>query len=242
MTGTIVNVVAIAIGSLIGLLLKRGIPDKINSAIIKAEGVAIFVIGLNGVLTAMLSVGLDGKLRADGALLLLVSLVIGCLAGEALKIESRLNGLAGVMERRLKADNISKGFVTASLVFVIGAMGIVGAINDGLSGDPTILFTKSMLDFITAIVLTATLGIGVIFAAVPVLIVQGSISLLARAVALYISDDLIRLFSIVGYALVMALGFNFLADTKIRVANLLPALAVPIIYYYISPLIMPAAG
>ena len=233
MTGTFVNVGGIIIGSLIGLFLKRGIPENINNAIIKVEGVAILVIGLNGVLTAMLSVGASGRLESDGALLLLVSLVVGCLVGEALKIEDRLNGLSGVLERRLKSDNLSKGFVTASLVFVIGAMAIVGALNDGLSGDHTILFTKTMLDFITAIVLAASLGIGVIFSAIPVFIVQGAISMLARFIAPYISDELIRLFSMVGYALVMALGLNFLADTKIRAANLLPALAVPIAYYYI---------
>lgn len=233
MTGTFVNAIAIIIGSLIGLLLKRGIPENINKAIIKAEGVAILVIGLNGVLTAMLSVSADGKLNADGALLLLISLAVGCLVGEALKIEARLNGLSGVMERKLKADNLSKGFVTATLVFVIGAMGIVGALNDGLTGDHTVLFTKSMLDFITAIILTASLGIGVIFAAIPVFIVQGAISMLARFIAPYVSDELIRLFSIVGYSLVMAIGFNFLADTKIRVANLLPALAIPVIYYFL---------
>ena len=233
MTGTIVNVIAILAGSLIGVLLKRGIPEHINAAIIKAEGVAILVIGLNGVLTAMLFFGADGKLHADGALLLLISLAAGCLIGEVVKIEDRLNGLSGVMERKLKADNLSKGFVTATLIFVIGAMSIVGALNDGLSGDHTILFTKSMLDFITAIVLTASLGIGVIFAAIPVFIVQGAIAVLARIISPYISEELIRLFSMVGYALVMALGLNFLADTKIRVANLLPALAVPIAYYYI---------
>ena len=233
MVGTFVNVGGIVIGSLIGLFFKRGIPENINKAIIKAEGVAILVIGLNGVLTAMLSVGAGGKLESDGALLLLVSLVAGCLIGEALKIEDRLNGLSGVMERRLKSDNLSKGFVTATLVFVIGAMAIVGALNDGLTGDHTILFTKTMLDFITSIVLAASLGVGVIFSAIPVFIVQGAISMLARFIAPYISDELIRLFSMVGYALVMALGFNFVADTKIRAANLLPALAVPIAYYYI---------
>jgi len=233
MTGTIVNVIAIVIGSLIGLLMKRGIPAHINTAIIKAEGVAILVIGLNGVLTAMLVVGADGRLSADGALLLLISLAVGCLIGELLKIEDRLNSLSGVMERKLKADDISKGFIPATLVFVIGAMSIVGAINDGMTGDSTILFTKSMLDFITAIVLTASLGIGVIFAAIPVFVFQGAIAMLARVIAPFVSDEPIRLFSMVGYALVMTLGFNFLADTKVRVANLLPSLIVPVVYYHV---------
>jgi len=233
MTGTIVNVIAIIIGSFIGLLIKRGIPANINTSITKVQGVAILIIGLNGVLTAMLSVGADGKVESDGALVLLISLVVGCIIGEVLKIEDRLNGLSGVMERKLKADNMSKGFMTATLIFVIGAMSIVGALNDGLTGDHTILFTKSLLDFVTAIILTTSLGIGVIFAAIPVFIVQGGISMLARIIAPYLSDELIRLFSMVGYALVMTLGFNFLANTKIRVANLLPALAIPVAYYFI---------
>ena len=231
MTGTIVNVIAIIVGGLIGLLLKRGIPAHINAAIIKAQGIAILIIGLNGVLTAMLALGSDGKLSSNGALLLLISLVVGCLLGELLKIEDRLNRLSGLMERKLKADDLSKGFVPATLVFVIGAMSIVGAINDGMTGDSTILFTKSVLDFITAIVLTGTLGIGVMLAAVPVFLIQGAIAMLARFIAPYVTDEPIRLFSMVGYALVMAIGFNFLVDTKIRVANLLPALIIPIVYY-----------
>jgi len=233
MTGTIVNVVAIIIGSLIGLALKRGIPQNINKAIIKIQGVAILIIALNGVLTAMLVVGTDGRLLSDGALLLLISLVIGCFIGEIIKIEDRLNNFSDLMERKLKADNLSKGFIPATLVFVIGAMSIVGALNDGLTGDSTILFTKSVLDFITAIILTASLGIGVMFSAIPVFLYQGGIAMLARVIAPYLSDEPIRLLSMVGYALVMILGFNFLADTKIRVANLLPALVFPIAYYYI---------
>ena len=233
MTGTIVNAIAIVIGSLIGMLFKRGIPDRVNTAIIKAEGIAIFVIGLNGVLTAMLSIGANGRLQADGAVLLLISLAVGCIIGELIKIEDRFNKLSLVIERKLKADNFAKGFVTATLVYVIGAMSIVGAINDGLTGDSTVLFTKSLLDFITSIILASTFGAGVIFSAIPVFIYQGAIAMLARFIAPYATDEPIRLLSMVGYALVMTIGFNFLADTKVRIANLLPALAIPIIYYLI---------
>ena len=231
MTGTIVNAIAIIIGSLIGLLFKRGIPERVNNAIIKAEGIAILIIGLNGVLTAMLSVGAGGKIQADGAILLLISLAVGCVIGELLKIEDRFNSLSEKVERKLKADNFARGFVTSTLVYVIGAMGIVGAINDGLTGDPTVLFTKSLLDFITSILLAATFGVGVMFSAAPVFAYQGAIAMLARFIAPYVTDEPVRLLSMVGYALVMTLGFNFLADTKVRVANLLPALAIPIIYY-----------
>ncbi|MCL2110701.1 MAG: DUF554 domain-containing protein [Clostridiales bacterium] len=233
MTGTFVNVGAIVAGSLVGLLLKRGIPEKITDSLLKAVGLVVLIVGFNGVLIAMMSVGLDGRLREEGVLLLLISLAVGCLVGELLKIEDRLNGLGGIMERRLKSDNFAKGFVTASLVFVIGAMSVIGALNDGLSGDSTILFTKAIMDGITAIVLTTALGIGVMFSAVSVFIVQGAISLLARLIAPYVSDDLIRMFSMVGFAIVMAIGFNFLTDAKIRIANLLPALVIPVIYYYV---------
>ncbi|MDR2156247.1 MAG: DUF554 domain-containing protein [Clostridiales Family XIII bacterium] len=233
MTGTFVNVAAIFLGSLIGLLLKRGISERVNTAIVKAQGIAVFLIGLTGVLTSMLSVGADGELRSDGAMLLLVSLAVGCAIGEIVRIEDRLNSLGRFAERKFKADDWAKGFVTATLIFVVGAMGIVGALNDGLSGDSTILFTKAMLDFITAVILTASLGAGVAFGALPVLVVQGAVALLAGVIAPYVSDEMIRMFGTVGYALVMALGFNFLCDAKIRVANLLPALLIPILHHYI---------
>lgn len=230
MIGTLVNAGGIVIGSLIGLLLKKRISDEINTAIIKAEGIAIFIIGLNGVLTAMLYMT-EGRLKSSGEVLLLVSLVIGIVAGESLRIDDRLNNFAFKVEMRLKADNFSKGFVTASLIFVIGAMGIVGALNDGLTGDSTVLFTKTVIDAITAAVLAATFGVGVMFAAIPVFVYQGAISLLAGVIAPYASDEAIRLFGMVGYALVMLMGINFLVETRLKTANLLPALIVPVVYY-----------
>jgi uncharacterized membrane protein YqgA involved in biofilm formation len=235
LTGTLINVGGILIGSLIGLLVKRGIPENISAAIIKAQGLAVLIIGLNGVLTAMLYIDPEtGRLRDTGALLLLISLAVGCAIGEALKIDDHLNGLSHRIEKRFGASNLSKGFVSATLVFVVGAMGIVGALNDGLTGDSTVLITKATLDFITAIILASSLGAGVFLAAIPVLIFQGVISLLAGVIAPYVSDDLIQVFSMVGYALVMVLGFNFLVGAKVKAANLLPALLIPIAWYYIS--------
>ncbi|GHU64283.1 membrane protein [Clostridia bacterium] len=235
MTGTLINVGGILAGSLIGLLLKRGIPEHISGAILKVQGLVVLIIGLNGVLTAMLYVDpVTGRLHDRGALILLISLVVGCAIGEALKIDDHVNGISDRIERRLGAGSFSKGFVSATLIFVVGAMGIVGALNDGLVGDSNVLITKAIIDGITSIILASSLGFGVIFAAIPVLIYQGSISLLAGVISPYISDDLIRMFSMVGYALVMVLGINFLLHTKIKVANLLPALVIPIIWYYVS--------
>jgi len=234
MIGTWVNVAGILAGCGAGLLLKKGIPERINDAVVKAQGVAVFVIGLGGMLSAMLSVGADGKIRSSGELLLLVSLAGGCVLGELLRIDDRLEGVGDALGRRLKQGNISKGFVTASLLYCVGAMTIVGPLNDGLTGDHTILFTKAVLDGITGIVLTASLGPGTFFAAIPVLVIQGAITLLAGAIAPFATDEAIRLFSMVGYAVIMPVGFNFMFNAKIRVANLLPALAVPVVWYAVA--------
>jgi uncharacterized membrane protein YqgA involved in biofilm formation len=233
MTGTFINIAGIAAGTLIGLLLKKGIPERIKDSIIRAEGIAVGIIGLNGVIAAMFLVK-DGGIVDQGGLLLLVSLVAGCLAGELLKIDDKLNALGDAVERKTGKGDFSKGFVAATLVFCVGAMSIVGALNEGLSGDANVLYVKAMLDFTTAIVLTSTLGFGVGFAAVPVLILQGSITLLANHISPFLSDDLLKNICMVGYALVLCIGINFVTGTKIKVANLLPALLVPIIYGFFT--------
>lgn len=233
MTGTIVNVLGIIAGSLIGLLLKKGIPERVNTAILKVEGLAIAVIGLNGMIAAMFTVDSSGKLRDSGGLLLLVSLMIGCLTGELLRIDDRFNSLGDFVEQKLHSDGFSRGFVTASLIFSVGAMSIIGPINDGLSGDASILYIKTMLDGTTSIVLASALGIGVLFSCIPVLIVQAIPALLARQLAPFISDSLLNMFCMVGYAIVVCIGLNFLCDTKIKVANLLPSLIVPVVYYFV---------
>lgn len=234
MTGTWVNFGAVILGALIGILLKKGIPQRINDAIIQVEGLAISIIGLNGVLAAMFTADpATGKLSDSGGLLLLVSLVLGCLAGELLRIDDHLNTLGMAVERRFRVGGFAKGFVTATLLFCIGAMSIIGPLNDGLRGDSSVLFVKSTLDFTTAIVLASALGIGVLFAAVPVLLVQGAVALLSVRISPYISDELLGLICMVGYAIVLVIGVNFLCGTKIKTANLLPSLIVPVIYYFV---------
>jgi uncharacterized membrane protein YqgA involved in biofilm formation len=230
MTGTIINVVGILAGGLIGLLLKKGIPDHINAAIMRTEGLAIAIIALNGVIASMFSVTETGRLTDSGGLLLLVSLVLGCLAGELLCIETAIENFGNRIEQRFKASGFARGFISASLVFCIGAMSIIGALNDGLTGDSSILIIKATLDFTTAIVLAAALGAGVMFAAVPVLLLQGGISLLAGSLSAVLAGALLDHICMVGYALVLCIGLNFLFDLKIKVANLLPALLVPIGY------------
>lgn len=234
MIGTLVNVAGIIIGSLAGLLFRKGIPEHINEAILKVQGLAVTIIGLNGLLGSMITVDAAGKLHDSGGLLLLVSLAIGCLAGELLRLDDRFNQFGFWVEGKIKSDGFARGFVTASLIFSIGAMSIIGPINEGISGDPGILYIKTMLDGTVSIVLASALGAGVLFACVPVFIVQAIPALLARQLAPFISDQLLSLFCMVGYAIVICIGLNFLVNTKIKVANLLPALFVPVIYYFVA--------
>jgi uncharacterized membrane protein YqgA involved in biofilm formation len=201
------------------------------------EGLAISIIALNGIIAAMFTVNPEtGKLSDSGGLLLLVSLVVGCVAGELLRIDDHMNRLGQAVESRFKTKGFAKGFVTASLIFCIGAMSIIGPLNDGLRGDSSILFLKSALDFTTAIILASVLGYGVVFSAIPVLLFQGAVAMLSGWISPFISDGLLAMICMVGYAIVLVIGFNFLFNTKIKTANLLPALVVPIIYEMITRL------
>ena len=232
MLGTIVNVITVIVGGLLGMLLKKGIKSEIMDNVMKAEGVAVLVIGMNGVLTNMLSVGENGKIVENGGLVLLISLALGAFIGEILKIDDRLNGLGAWVEKRVKSDGFSKGFVSAFVIFCVGSMSIIGAVNDGLSGDSSVLFVKSTLDFITAMVLASAMGIGVVFACVPLFAYQGIISLFASYIKPVIEEfpDMMTQFSMVGYAIIMCIGINFIAGQKIKTANLLPAMLIPVMY------------
>ena len=201
MTGTLVNAAAIAAGGCVGLLLKKGVKGSHQDSINKALGVAVLVLGLNGVISSMFTVNADGTLASSGELLLIISLVLGTLAGEALRIDDRLNGLSGLVERRLHLSGFAQSFVNGALIYCVGAMAIIGALNDGLRGDASVLYIKSLLDGISSVVLGATLGPGVIFAALPVLVYQGAISLLAGALEPFLAGELLGQICGVGYCL-----------------------------------------
>jgi uncharacterized membrane protein YqgA involved in biofilm formation len=200
--------------------------------VMKAEGVAVLIIGMNGVLTNMLSVGEDGKISESGGLVLLISLALGAFLGEILKLDSRINSLGKKIENKVKSDGFSKGLVSAFVIFCVGSMSIIGAVNDGLSGDSRILIVKSTLDFITAAVLASVMGIGVVFACVPLFVYQGSISLFASQIKPLIegNPEMMNQFSMVGFAIIMCIGINFIMGEKIKTANLLPAMLVPVLY------------
>ena len=232
MFGTIVNVVTVILGGLLGILLKKRIKSEIMENVMKAEGVAVLIIGMNGVLTNMLSVGEDGKISESGGLVLLISLALGAFLGEILKLDSRINSLGKKIENKVKSDGFSKGLVSAFVIFCVGSMSIIGAVNDGLSGDSRILIVKSTLDFITAAVLASVMGIGVVFACVPLFVYQGSISLFASQIKPLIegNPEMMNQFSMVGFAIIMCIGINFIMGEKIKTANLLPAMLVPVLY------------
>lgn len=232
--GTVVNGVAVILGGLIGIMIRRGLPKKVEETAMKLLGLAVFIVGLEGVITSMVTVD-AGKLVSSGSVLLIASLVFGGVLGEVWDLEGKLNAGGKRIEEKFGKEGFAKGFISGSLIFCIGAMAIIGALNDGLTGDSSVLFIKSALDFICAIILGSTLGFGVIFSFIPVVIYQGGITLLSGLIAPLVSDPLLNGVCMVGYTIVMCIGINFLQFTNIRTANLLPSLLVPIIWISISP-------
>lgn len=236
--GSLVNAGAVVIAGLIGLVLKKSMKASVETAVLQMVGLSVFLIGLSGVLKSMLVIDPDTLVIKDQrALLLLVGLVLGILLGEWWQLDGRLMAFGQLIERRFGREGFSAGFVNASLIFCIGAMAIIGALNDGMNGDPTVLYVKSAIDFVTGIVLASTLGFGVIFAAIPVLVYQGGLTLLAAWIAPYVSTALIGQVNLLGYVMVMVIGMNFLGFVKIKTANMLPALLVPIVWSMLVPLL-----
>jgi uncharacterized membrane protein YqgA involved in biofilm formation len=209
MTGTLVNCAAVIAGGTIGLIFKKGIKETYTESINKSLGVAVTVIGLNGVITNMVSYE-GGKLTSSGELLLVIFLVLGTLIGELMRLDDRFNSLSNKIDGKFRSGGFASGFVNGTLLFCVGAMTIIGSINDGLLGDSSVLFVKSALDFTAAIIFGATLGFGVIFTCIPMLIYQGGITLLAGTLSSLLQGELLEQVCMVGYAIIVAVGLNFL--------------------------------
>ncbi len=228
--GTIVNTVAVVAGGLLGLVLKNGIAKRFEKILMQALGLATLFIGISGVLKYMLVIE-NGSISTQGTMLLIFSLVIGCLLGQWLDIESKMETLGIKLKAavRVKNDNrFVEGFVTSSLIICVGAMAIVGAMQDGLSGDSSMLIAKALLDFVLVVILAAAYGVGVVFSAIPIFLYQGAITLIAALFGSVIRDILIEELSFVGSALIFCVGANLVREKTFRVANMLPALLVPI--------------
>lgn len=237
--GTLINALLIVLGGIIGLLFKKAVSSQMEFSIHKATGVAVLVIGICGVFSAMLTSGADGKISSGGELILVISLALGTFIGELLKLEDRLNRGCKWIESKFKMSGFASGFITSTMIYCVGAMAIVGAINDGLLGDSSTLVTKGIIDGITSVVLAASLGYGVLFSAIPIILYQGVITLLAGQLEGVLAGELLNNICMVGYALVMCIGINFLynGEKKIRTVNMLPALLVPVGYEIIQKLI-----
>lgn len=222
MIGTFINAGAILLGTLIGLLLRKGIPQRLQDTISQGQGLCVILIGLSS------------AIKTADITCVIICMVVGCLLGAWIDIEQRLNTLGKAIERRVSPDgaegSIAKGFVTASLVFCVGAMAIVGSMDSGLRGDHSTLIAKSILDGVFAIIFTSSLGIGVGLSALAVLVYQGAIALLAIWIEPLLTTPIITEMSAVGGLLIMGIGLNMIYDKHIPVGNMLPAIFMPMAY------------
>lgn len=225
-TGTIINCAAVVAGGILGLLLKKGLPERFQNILICICGLSTLFMGIAGTLKEMFTVE-NGMLVTHGTLMIIFSLALGALTGELLNIEKRIEELGEwlkVKSGSSKDTRFMDGFLNTSLTICIGAMAVVGSIQDGLNGDFTTLTAKAILDFIIVVVMTSSLGKGCIFSAIPVGIFQGSITLLARFIEPLLNTTSISNMSMVGSMLIFCVGVNLMFQQKIKVANLLPAL------------------
>lgn len=235
MIGPIINAAAIIVGGLLGLLVKKGVKESYQHSVRQALGLAVIVLALNGIVSSMFTAKADGSVTSSGELLLIVSLVLGVLAGELLRIDGRLSALSQLVEDRLHLSGFAQSFMNGTLIYCVGALAIIGALNAGLRGDTSILFVKSLLDGITSVVLAAAMGPGVIFSSLPVLVYEGAVTLLAGVLEPVLTGALLTQICSVGYCLVLCIGLDFLGMVKIKTANLLPALLVPVLASFLFP-------
>ncbi|NMC61495.1 MAG: DUF554 domain-containing protein [Candidatus Methanofastidiosa archaeon] len=220
--GTIVNVIAIILGSLLGLLIKSKIPEKVNKIIFQVIG--LFTITL----------GITMAIKTNNSLVLVFSLIIGSVIGEILDIDKYLENLSLILKNKLKSSNdkFSEGFITATLIYCIGPMAVLGSLEEGLGNSPNLLLVKSVLDGVASIALSSALGIGVIFSSIPLFLYQGGITLFASYVSKYLSDAIIVELSAVGGILLLGLGMNIAEIKKFKVVNMLPSLIIVVIISY----------
>ncbi len=216
-SGVLVNVLTVLIGSTVGLLLKKQIPEKLTTAVMTAIGLCTVAIGVTGII------------KGQNQLVMIISLVLGTVVGTLVDIDGKLTKIGDKLQKKSKKgenekSTFSQGFVTASLLFCVGAMTIVGSMNAGISGDNQMLYTKSVLDLISSTMLGASLGIGVLCSSVFVLVFQGGLVALSMVLGSFLNDFAVAELICAGSVMITALGLNLIGITKIKVANLLPGL------------------
>ncbi|MGF7059549.1 hypothetical protein HNR33_003235 [Brassicibacter mesophilus] len=227
MLGTVVNVITIITGSLVGVFLKNRFKENYRNTIMNGLGMIVIIIGLMS------------ALKTEDILLVIMSVVIGSIIGEWIRIEDRLENLGNMLERKAGqgSSNFSKGFVTASLIYCVGAMAIVGSLESGLTGNHQTLFAKSIIDGVSSIIFSSTLGIGVAFSAVSVFVYQGIITLSASFAKEFLIESVIREMAAVGGILIIGIGINILEIKRIKIGNMLPAIFIPLLYFIISSVV-----
>lgn len=233
--GTIINTAAIVAGGLLGLLFKNLLTKSMEDTLLKASSVCVLFIGIGGAMSQMLKIT-DGALATSGSMMLIICFVLGGLVGELLNIEGAFERFGAWLRKKTHNESDSgflSGFIHASLTVCIGAMAIVGSIQDGLLGDASLLCAKAALDAVIILVMTASMGKGCIFSAIPVGILQGSVTLLARLLQPVFTDAALSNLSLVGSVLVFCVGLNLVWGKKIRVANLLPSLIVSVVWAFL---------
>ena len=222
--GSLVNSAAIILGGSIGLALKKGLSDRIASAVMNALALCVLYIGVSGML------------KGENILITILSMVFGTLVGEWIDLDKKINQLGDEIESRVSSENkehsVSNGFVTASLLFCVGAMAIVSALQSGLTGNHDTLFAKSLIDGIAAIVMASSLGIGVLLSAGLILVYEGGITLFANVLAPLLTDSVINEMTCVGSLLIVGLALNMLKLTNLKIMNYAPAVFFPILFGY----------
>ena len=223
-SGAVVNFFLVVLGTLIGLLFKKGIPEKLQNALMTGMAFCVLYIGITGLFE-----------QGANILVMIVCFAVGAVIGELIDLDKQVNRLGKKIENRFRKNSNSKiaeSFVTATLLFCVGAMTIVGSIDSGISGDNSTLYSKSVIDCVAAAVLTSSMGIGVIFAAFSALIIEGAITLLATVISPILTDYIITQMSVIGSLLIIALSLNMLGITKIKVMNFVPAVLLPLVLIY----------
>ena len=223
-TGTLVNVGSVLVGSFVGVLLKKGIPDRIQTIIFQALG--LFTIFL----------GLTMAFESSGLYLLMVfSLILGGILGEVLKLDTNMEVLSVKLKEKIKSSNpkFTEGLITASMLFSIGSMAIIGPMNEAIKGDLNLILTKSLMDGITSIILAAAFGRGVFFSVIPVFILQATVGILSSYIEPYLDPVLIKELTAIGGLLILGIGISILEIKKINVINLLPSMGVLVILYFV---------
>lgn len=234
--GTILNVVAILVGGIIGLVFSRAISPRYQETLMQAIGVCVIFVGIGGAVEGMMTVTAD-RLQSGGTMMIVISYAVGSLVGEWINLEQRIEQFGSwlkVKTGNAKEKRFVDAFVTASLMVCIGAMAIVGSIQDGLSGDYSTLALKAILDMVIICVMSASMGRGCLFSALPVGILQGTVTLLARAIQPIMTDAALTNLSLTGSILIFCVGVNLLWEKKLKVANMLPSIVVAVLCAFVG--------